>query len=159
MALSFIFFGWPMKRKDIGPAYLEQCSHCNNQTYFHLVKERRWLSLFFIPVLPLNKSRHYLQCCVCAVGAELTKNQATHAKELVTATRRVARGEITKSQYEDAMATFERDALGRTNPDVTLLSPSDFTVTCNRCGQQAYYDETACPDCGDELPELSMDIE
>lgn len=152
MALPFIFFGWPMKQKDIGPAYPEICDHCNNHTYFHLVKERRWFSLFFIPILPLGKKRYYMQCRTCAVGAELTKQQATHAKDLAEATRRVARGELTKSQYEDAMEEFEREALGRRNPDVNLMSRDQLTQYCTECGQQTYYYEEYCSSCGEVLP-------
>lgn len=100
MALGFIIFGWPRRTKEYGPAYPTFCTHCSNETFYHLVKTRRWLSLFFIPVLPLWFSQKYIACEVCSQFVELKgRDEWRAAKKAVSITSEYMAGELTDAEY------------------------------------------------------------
>lgn len=94
-----IIFGWPKKTKEYGPAYPLYCDHCRNDTIYHYLKQRRWFSLFFIPVLPLSRSKHYLACDVCGASLELDENDERNLAKQAT--------KITESYLADAMSEAE----------------------------------------------------
>ena len=82
----FIIFGWNHPTsKNHGPTLPMKCPHCGNDVFFHLLHERRWFTLFFIPVIPYH-SKHYLLCEICSNGYEVEPDQVTKTKELNLAT-------------------------------------------------------------------------
>lgn len=110
MTVAFVIFGWPKRTKEYGPAYPAVCPNCNNETHLSLVKLRRWLSLYFIPVLPLGRATYYLACEVCAAAVELeTKTQVKLAKDLVEPTERFVDGEMSEREYEREVAPLEAE--------------------------------------------------
>lgn len=60
-----LLVGWPRRFKHVGAAYPAVCSACDQDTYYHLVKSRRWLTLWFLPVLPLGAATWSLVCAHC----------------------------------------------------------------------------------------------
>lgn len=110
MTVAFIIFGWPERMKEYGPAYPSVCPNCNNEECFSLVKLRRWLSLYFIPVLPLGRATYYLACGTCGIGVELeTKTQVKLAKDLVEPTERFLMGDMSEAEYERELATLDAE--------------------------------------------------
>lgn len=110
MVLGFIIFGWPMRTKEYGPAYPTICPHCSNEAFYHLVKTRRWLSLFFIPIFPLWFSHKYIACEVCSQFVELEeRDEWRAAKNAVSITSEYAAGELTESEYLDEIRSEDAD--------------------------------------------------
>lgn len=78
----FIIFGWNYQTsKNHGPTLPMKCPHCGNEVFLHLLHERRWFTLFFIPVIPYS-SRHFLLCDICSHGYELESDKVEEAKQL-----------------------------------------------------------------------------
>ncbi len=55
-----------------------QCPHCRWRVYYHFVRTRRWLTYWFIPILPLSTTAQLI-CPVCTNGIPLTGREARHA--------------------------------------------------------------------------------
>lgn len=105
--LGFIIFGWPKREKEYGECTVMDCPRCNNRTYWHLLKQRRWFSLFFIPILPLGFADKYLFCEICACSYELdSREDYKDAKELVGLTQQYADEELTEEKYITAVEAF-----------------------------------------------------
>lgn len=104
MALVFIIFGWPRRTKEYGPAYPLFCDHCKNDTVYHYIKQRRWFSLFFIPFLPLSRSKHYLVCDICGASLELKqKDERKLAKQASKITESYLGHEVSNAEYYEAI--------------------------------------------------------
>lgn len=101
MTLHFIIFGWPKRTKDIGPSYYVECANCNNAVMYWLVKERRWFSLFFIPVLPLSAKRYHLECEACSVYIEIEKGELANAKLAADLVKQLEAGELSEDECFD----------------------------------------------------------
>lgn len=89
-----------------GPILRSDCSSCGRRTVLHLVKRRRWLFLFSIPVLPLGKRRWQLVCEECGVGAGVTKGTAALGKRVVDTLEAVGDGDRDPDDYAVAAETF-----------------------------------------------------
>jgi len=104
--IGFIIFGWPKKEKWYGVASPGYCDHCANQSRWHLLKTRRWFTLFFLPVCPLSTASYFLTCEICGVGIELEKSEAKEAKELVRLTEDYENHEGSEEEYVEAINEF-----------------------------------------------------
>lgn len=98
-----IIFGWPVRSKDIGPAFYVECPNCRNGVMFWLVKQRRWLSIYFIPLLPLSFKHHYLLCEICELSVEIKNEDVMLAKKAVDEMDRLEGGEITEDECMDTL--------------------------------------------------------
>jgi hypothetical protein len=77
-----IIFGWGRRTfHHAGPVLYQWCRNCSNSNWFYLVAVRRWLTLFFIPVIPYER-RHALICPVCNRGRDLSGAELQWAKSL-----------------------------------------------------------------------------
>ena len=60
-----ILFGTKIKRKVIGQTKaLWTCKHCNNKNVWPVVKDRKWFTLFFIPIIPMSATQLVI-CPIC----------------------------------------------------------------------------------------------
>lgn len=147
----FVIFGWPRRTKDYGPSHPEYCPHCDNESWLTLVKERRWFSLFFIPVLPLGRADYWLVCSICGAAAELRKQEFKEFKSCVKATEEFRSGRISENEYGHRLdehlpsADSEWDA---TPEEPTVDSNGLEAQFCYQCGSDLPDDATKCPDCG-----------
>ena len=55
-------------KKSKTPQY---CDHCHNTEYWVLEKQKNWVSLFFIPVIPY-KTKYLAYCPICRNGYEIS---------------------------------------------------------------------------------------
>lgn len=55
-----------------GQSVAGQCGNCGQQNMFRPVKQRRFFSLFWIPLIPFN-TRHMIQCPNCMALYEVKK--------------------------------------------------------------------------------------
>lgn len=63
--------GKPEKHMTIKPRH---CVHCNNDALWILEKTRYYVSLFFIPVIPV-KTQYMFYCSVCGHAQKLEKEE------------------------------------------------------------------------------------
>ncbi|WP_224268270.1 zinc-ribbon domain-containing protein [Haloprofundus salinisoli] len=117
--LLFIIFGWPRRSKEYGETYPGHCSHCDNDQYYELRKSRRWLTLYFLPLLPLERATRGLFCSICGTGFELDRTQFKAAKSLSKSTTAFAEGDLSEREYGRELETFEAtlDISGTTNTE------------------------------------------
>jgi hypothetical protein len=77
-----LFMGWSKTTtKRFGPTVAVNCPNCRNEMWMHLYRHRKWLTLFFIPLIPY-RSEHFLLCSVCSHGVPLTGHRIRQAKQL-----------------------------------------------------------------------------
>ena len=77
-----VIFGWGRRTfHHAGPVLFQWCRNCSNSNWFYLVQVRRWLTLFFIPVIPYER-QHMLICPVCNRGVNLSGTELQWAKSL-----------------------------------------------------------------------------
>ncbi|MCB1182580.1 zinc-ribbon domain-containing protein [bacterium] len=65
----FFIFGFGPRTKDLGPDGERDCPHCHNRRTWRRWEQRNWITLFFVPVIPLGAKRMTL-CPICGYGHE-----------------------------------------------------------------------------------------
>jgi hypothetical protein len=94
-----IIFGWGRRTfHHAGPVLYQWCRNCSNSNWFYLVAVRRWLTLFFIPVIPYER-RHMLICPVCNRGMNLSGAELQRAKSLNQLALQFTNNEINGDEY------------------------------------------------------------
>jgi hypothetical protein len=69
-----VIFGWKQTAKELG-ALFSYCGSCGQPGWQRIYQRMTWLTLFFVPVLPLRSTRALL-CGTCGAQSKLTKPQA-----------------------------------------------------------------------------------
>jgi hypothetical protein len=59
-----IFFGLRVIYRTVGQGTFH-CQRCGGDREYRHKAGRRWFTLFFIPVIPLNRAGEHVQCAVC----------------------------------------------------------------------------------------------
>lgn len=67
-------FGIAPREKVLGPCEEITCSRCHNKTFWMLKKSVNWISLFFIPVIPVS-TKKFMYCSICGNHEPLTDEQ------------------------------------------------------------------------------------
>lgn len=69
----FLLIGINPVKKTTEITLRRHCPHCNDLRNFHEVQYRQFLSIFFIPVLPLSKPATVFSCVTCgySINSEL----------------------------------------------------------------------------------------
>ncbi|MCX7620241.1 MAG: DUF2510 domain-containing protein [Acidimicrobiales bacterium] len=112
-----LIFGYgPRPPKDHGPAAPIKCLRCGNQTYYHYVTQKTAFSLFFVPVLP-TRTVDQLVCPICRFGIDLTRSQAAHAMDMIRATTRYERAELSHIEYMSMVDKFWLAIIGQAPSD------------------------------------------
>lgn len=125
MSLLFVIFGWPTKTKEYGATYPTPCPHCSNDNYFHLLKSRKWFTLYFIPLLPLGRASYDLVCPTCNASINLnSRAEIQQAKELNTATADYHEEKLSTENYKRELKAFETDVFKNPNGPETVDSPT-----------------------------------
>jgi len=94
-----IIFGWGRgKTKDHGEALPMTCPQCHNETFYHYFSVTRWLTLFFIPVIPYS-TKHFLVCPVCTRAMPLDAAGRERAKQMVELTSSFRSGQLAQEPY------------------------------------------------------------
>jgi hypothetical protein len=70
-----IIFGFRTRLKLLAREAVE-CPVCKTTTWFRVVSLRRWFTLFFIPILPLQLVGAFTECQNCGMSMRLTAAQA-----------------------------------------------------------------------------------
>jgi hypothetical protein len=108
--IAFIIVGWPRRTKSYGPTYPRFCDYCNNNVYFELIKTRRWITIFWIPIIPISRANYYLVCEVCQSYGELeSDDDVRHFKSLVDITEQYQMGNLSDIEYEEKIRDIEEE--------------------------------------------------
>lgn len=71
----FVVFGWGHRTtKEFGRTEPFRCDQCSNRVRLELKEVKTWFTLFFIPVIPLER-HHLVLCPICLAGYELSSEQ------------------------------------------------------------------------------------
>jgi len=85
-----IMFGWRSRASVIGHGTF-LCPQCGVDRQYSHKRMRRWFTLFFIPVIPLNALGEFVQCDTCTQNFKMlvltTPTTATLQNELMWAIR------------------------------------------------------------------------
>jgi zinc-ribbon family len=76
----FLIFGIKRMVRRLGTVFA-MCGHCHSPAAQVIVRRSTWLSLFFIPVIPLG-SKYISTCTLCGSSTRIEKDQALHMVEV-----------------------------------------------------------------------------
>jgi Short C-terminal domain/zinc-ribbon family len=100
-----VIFGWgPDKQEDLGEVAPAVCPNCHNQVFFHHVRSKKSVRLYFVPVVPYGTDE-YMVCPVCSRGLQLSGTQLPPVRSMASATASFRRGRLAEAPY---MAQVER---------------------------------------------------
>lgn len=68
--VMFIIFGWEQTVKPEATLFKSYCYRCRNDAAWDLYAVTKWISFFFIRVIPFH-SRKFLCCSICGDSIEL----------------------------------------------------------------------------------------
>ncbi len=72
----FFLIGWRTKAKVVGQVD-RTCTKCARSTVQTVVKTRKWLTLFFVPTIPLSGDNQVVRCNVCGLIVKATSELET----------------------------------------------------------------------------------
>jgi len=95
--------------KVLGETEPQKCKSCSHERPFKYVEEKRYFSLFFVPLFPYKK-RNLMVCSVCGAGIEdkegvlyhkqgPIKEQPDKESIIKSIKEKFDRGEISKNEY------------------------------------------------------------
>ena len=69
-------FGWGTRQRVVDTGRF-QCPVCKTETPARQLRDRRWMTFFFIPVIPLSSSQNFLRCdrCQTTIPREMLAGQ------------------------------------------------------------------------------------
>jgi len=129
-----IIFGFNRRiNKNMGQRGPFECKNCHNLTYFTLILQRVFFTLFFIPVIPYETNR-FLICGICNRGFKLTKEEFDNA--LNSAPQQLGTTAPPLAAGQGALQASSRQ-VNCTTPNCVgmVIVPPDAkgSVTCPQC--------------------------
>lgn len=97
----FFIAGYHPVTKDLGPTVERRCPHCHNQRYWLLQRRRYYISLFFIPLIPL-RTRYGEYCPICGYEEPLRPEQAQRRQQEAELNRRAVQENWSETRYAQA---------------------------------------------------------
>lgn len=71
----FIVYGTRRMKKTLAHSGLLTCTTCSQPNYFEVVRERVWVTLFWIPIFPVS-SKYFQVCPHCSCAYPMDKRDA-----------------------------------------------------------------------------------
>ena len=96
--LLMVIYGYRRKGKSHGECVGALCGNCHNRVIMHLFVFRTWITLFFIPIIPVRQTRA-LVCPQCSNQLKLNRKFVDASNDMVSITRQWRENTITDSQY------------------------------------------------------------
>lgn len=162
----FFIFGWPRRTKNVGPTEVIECPHCQNASAFHLVKQRRWAEFFFIPLLPLGRSKWLLMCEICGTSVGIEKTIASEFREIADAAAQYDKEKLSEQEYRDRVREIHDRIQREYGEDADPIeSPADSwetsssgynasrSIQCPECNSEEPAEHVHCTKCGSKLRE------
>jgi hypothetical protein len=143
------------------------CPHCGVERQYVLKNSRPYISLYFIPLIPLGKAREIVQCQTClrsftpdvlnanALKAKTRRQHASLSTLMNTAESRLRGGESVEDLLREMTANgldrvVARDFLGQ------YLRPQ--YGFCSHCSLTYHADVINCADCSHELDRRELEL-
>ena len=99
-----ILFGLKNRTKEYGPSFYHHCPACNQPAYHELTKARRWLTVYFVPLLPFERADHYATCQHCGMTEAIEDAQEVKRyKQAAALTRDRLNDDIGADEYGPRM--------------------------------------------------------
>jgi hypothetical protein len=118
-----VIFGWgPDKQEDLGEVAPAVCPNCHNQVFFHHVRSKKSVRLYFVPVVPYGTDE-YMVCPICSRGLQLDGNQLPPVRSMSSATASFRRGRLAEAPYMAQVERFWRQ-LGVNPAGQQLFTPA-----------------------------------
>jgi hypothetical protein len=118
-----VIFGWgPDKQEDLGEVAPGVCPNCHNQVFFHHVRSKKSVRLYFVPVVPYGTDE-YLVCPICSRGLQLSGAQLPYIRSTSSATASFRTGRLAEAPYMAQVDRFWRQ-LGVNPAGQQLFSPA-----------------------------------
>jgi hypothetical protein len=103
-----VIFGFGRgKGEDQGEVAPAVCPNCHNQVFFHHVRSKKSVSLYFVPVVPYGTD-DYLVCPVCSRGLQISRQQLPHLRTMAGAAASFRAGRLSQAQYMAQVEGFWR---------------------------------------------------
>lgn len=77
--MALILFGVKRTHASTALPSATTCPRCHNRVHYRYRHTRRWLTIWFIPILPLG-STHKLVCSICPHAIALMGREVRHAR-------------------------------------------------------------------------------
>jgi Short C-terminal domain len=101
-----VIFGWgPDKQEDLGEVAPGVCPNCHNQVFFHHVRSKKSVRLYFVPVVPYGTDE-YLVCPICSRGLQLSGAQLPPIRSMSSATASFRAGRFAEAPYVAQVERF-----------------------------------------------------
>ena len=101
-----VIFGWgPDKQEDLGEVAPGVCPNCHNQVFFHHVRSKKSVRLYFVPVVPYGTDE-YMVCPVCSRGLQLSGTQLPPVRSMSNATASFRTGRLAEAPYVAQVERF-----------------------------------------------------
>ena len=101
-----VIFGWgPDKQEDLGEVAPGVCPNCHNQVFFHHVRSKKSVRLYFVPVVPYGTDE-YLVCPICSRGLQLSGTQLPPVRSMSSATASFRAGRFAEAPYVAQVERF-----------------------------------------------------
>jgi hypothetical protein len=136
-----VIFGFGRgKQKDLGEIAPNVCPNCHNQVFFHHVRSKKSVRLYFVPVVPYGTD-NYLVCPICSRALQISKAQLPHIRSMRNTTVSFRTGRLTEAQYVAEAEQFWRQlgvspagqSLTPASPDASAPTrPADAVETATR---------------------------
>jgi len=104
--LAYIRIAWPTKTEECGVVSPGYCESCGNDSVFHLLKTRQWFTVYWIPLIPLERPDYCLYCEDCGVVIELSGSEVAKAREMTEVVREYVSGNVSDSKYSEEVEKF-----------------------------------------------------
>jgi hypothetical protein len=118
-----VIFGWgPDKQEDLGEVAPGVCPNCHNQVFFHHVRSKKSVRLYFVPVVPYGTDE-YLVCPICSRGLQLSGAQLPYIRSTSSATASFRTGRLAEAPYMAQVDRFWRQ-LGVNPAGQQLFTPA-----------------------------------
>jgi putative oligomerization/nucleic acid binding protein len=118
-----VIFGFgPGNQEDMGAVAPAVCPNCRNQVFFHHVRSKKSVRLYFVPVVPYGTD-DYLVCPVCSRGLQISRAQLPHLRSMSAAAASFRAGRLSQAQYMAQVEGFWRQ-FGVTPAGQQLVTPA-----------------------------------
>jgi ribosomal protein L37AE/L43A len=156
--MMFIVFGTRGRHKKLGEGIFN-CPQCGQQRAYHHKKIQRYLSLYFVPVVPMDTVTEYIECQTCGTTFQMEamsmKAPPRRPRDLAQALNQIEDDLRAGNPVEFIVRDLTAAGLDR---DVALRAIEPFTAStkkhCTDCGLTYLNSITHCQNCGKELTEV-----
>jgi len=93
--------------EDQGEVAAAVCPNCHNQVFFHHVRSKKSVRLYFVPVVPYG-TNDYLVCPVCSRGLQVSSGQLSQVRSMSRATAAFRAGHLPPDRYLAQAGQFWR---------------------------------------------------